>query len=213
MFKYHNSCLEVVWRAAQGCLEWAEARRYCGHVFAGLRHLHAHDVCHRDLCLANLLLSFRDNIVQIADLGLAACAASFTLERNVAQLAARSRSSFSHRGAEGPALLTHPQLSVDLWSSGTVVAALHVGRQLFEGHDELTQLQAVIDLLGPPLDVWPGCVELDLWCEYEGSFANRQPEMPPMKSWRRAKSSALCPRATRPSTSSCACWCGTRALE
>ena len=93
VFRYHNSCLEVVWRAAQGCLEWAEARRYCGHVFAGLRHLHAHDVCHRDLCFANLLLSFRDNIVQIADLGLAACAASFTLERNVTQLVARSRSS------------------------------------------------------------------------------------------------------------------------
>ena len=76
-------------------------------------------------------------------------------------------------------LLTHPQLSVDLWSSGTVVAALHVGRQLFEGHDELTQLQAVIDFVGPPLDVWPGCVELYLWGEYEGSFVNRQPEMPP----------------------------------
>ena len=76
-------------------------------------------------------------------------------------------------------LLTHPQLSVDLWSLGTLVAALHVGRQLFEGHDELTQLQAVIDLLGPPLDVWPGCADLHLWCEYEGSLANRQPEMPP----------------------------------
>ena len=76
-------------------------------------------------------------------------------------------------------LLTHPQLSVDLWSSGIIVAALHVGRQLFEGHDELTQLQAVIDFLGPPFDVWPGCVELYIWCEYEGSLANRQPEMPP----------------------------------
>ena len=76
-------------------------------------------------------------------------------------------------------VLTHPQLSVDLWSSGTLVAALHVGRQLFEGHDELTQLQAVIDLLGPPLDVWPGCADLHLWREYEGSLANRQPEMPP----------------------------------
>ena len=112
---------------------------------------------------------------------------------------------FLRRGADDPVLLTCPQLSVDLWSSGTVVAALHVGRQLFEGHDELTQLQAVIDCLGPPLDVWPGCEELYLWCEYEGSLAHHQPEMPPMKSWRRAESSALCPGTTRPSTSSCAC--------
>ena len=67
-------------------------------------------------------------------------------------------------------LLTNPQLSVDLWSSGTLVAALHVGQQLFEGHDELTKLQAVIDVLGPPLDVWPGCVELYLWGEYDGVF-------------------------------------------
>ena len=159
-----------------GCLEWAEAWRYCGHVFAGLRHLHAHGVCHRDLCFANLLLSFRDNIVQIADLGLAACVASFALERNVTQLPARAPEVlFSHHGGEDAVVLTHPQLSVDLWSSGTVVAALHVGRQLFEGHDELTQLQAVIDFLGPPLDVWPGCDDLHLWCEYEGSLANRHP--------------------------------------
>ena len=54
VFKYHNSCLEVVWQAARGCLEWAEARRYCGHVCAGLRHLHAHGVCHRDLCFCQL---------------------------------------------------------------------------------------------------------------------------------------------------------------
>ena len=112
--KYHNSCLEVVWKAARGCLEWAEARRYCGHVFAGLRHLHAHDVCHRDLCFANLLLSFRDNIVQIADLGLAACAASFTRERNVTQLPARAPEVlFSPRwrrcgGTDPPAAVCRP---------------------------------------------------------------------------------------------------------
>ena len=89
-FRYHDSCLWAVWRAARGCLELGEVRRYCKHIFEGLRHMHTHNVCHRDLSLTNLLVSFRDNVVQIADLGLAACAASFALERNVTQLPSRA---------------------------------------------------------------------------------------------------------------------------
>eukprot|EP00974_Lingulodinium_polyedra_P131186 11216752-Lingulodinium_polyedra.AAC.1 len=80
--KCQISCVYSVWKSARGCLERAEARRYVGHVFAGLRHLHAHGVCRRDLRLPNLLLSFRGNIVQIADLGFAACVALFSLGRN-----------------------------------------------------------------------------------------------------------------------------------
>ncbi len=187
-------------------------RRYCKHVFAGLHHLHTYGVCHRDLTLTNLLLSFRDNVVQIADLGLASCAASFVLERNVTQLPARAPEVLFSQGGVDAAVLADPQLSVDLWSAGTVVAALHVGRQLFDGQEELSQLQAIIDFIGPPLETWPGCAALPLWCKYEGSLVNRRPKVPPMKHWRPAQSPALCPWATRPSTSSCASCCGTRAL-
>ena len=85
VFRYHNSSLHRIWHAAQGLLDLAEARKYSHDMFLGLAHLHRHSICHRDLVMPNLLLSFQDNCFQIADLGLAACAASFTLERNASR--------------------------------------------------------------------------------------------------------------------------------
>ena len=183
-FRYHDSCLWAVWRAARGCLELGEVRRYCKHIFEGLRHMHTHNVCHRDLSLTNLLVSFRDNVVQIADLGLAACAASFALERNVTQLPSRAPEVLLSYDEEEDkeaqsVFLFSPQLSVDLWSAGTVVGALHVGQQLFNEQQERRQLQAMIDFIGPPQEAWSHCVTLPLWRKYEPMIVLREPEVPP----------------------------------
>ena len=115
--------------------------------------MHRHNVCHLDLCLPNMLLSFNDNTVVIADLGLAACASSFALERSVTQMAGRAPEVlFSHSGGDYVAALTAPQCSVDLWSLGVVVAALQVGQHLFAKENVADQLQACVDFLGPPED-------------------------------------------------------------
>ena len=185
-FRYHDSCLWAVWRAARGCLELDEVRPYCKHMFEGLRHMHTHNVCHRDLSLTNLLLSFRDNVVQIADLGLAACAASFALERNVTQLPSRAPEVLLSYDEEEevdkeaqPFFLISPQLSVDLWSAGTVVGALHVGQQLFNEQQGRRQLQAMIDFIGPPQEAWSACVTLPCWRKYKPMIVIREPEVHP----------------------------------
>ncbi len=171
VFRYHNSSLFGVWRAARGCLDFADVRKYCRDMFQGLSHLHRHSVCHRDLCLSNLLLSFRDNCVEIADLGLAANASSFTLERNVTQMTGRAPEVLlSHDSDEESSTLPAPSCTIDLWSAGAIVVALYVGQHLFDKEDVVGQLQAHVDFLGSPAVSWRGVVELRGWAALQAKL-------------------------------------------
>ena len=59
------------------------SRLYAHQTLMGLRHLHAHNVVHRDLSLGTILLDMKRNSVKIADLGLVVCASHFVLDRNI----------------------------------------------------------------------------------------------------------------------------------
>ena len=72
--------------------------------------------------MMNLLSSFGDNVIQIADLGLSACAASFTLERNVTQITGRAPEVLAARSF--PTALTAGQGSMDIWGAGAICGAV-----------------------------------------------------------------------------------------
>ena len=152
VFKHHNSSLHHLWVAAQGFLPMDHAWRYSHHLFSGLQHMHSHGICHRDITMPNLLVSFSDNVIQIADLGLSACAASFTLERNVTQITGRAPEILALHNF--PSALTARQGSMDIWGAGVICGALHFACHLFwKPEDKALQiLQAMIDFLGPPQD-------------------------------------------------------------
>ena len=136
-------------------------------MFSGLQHLHRHGICHRDISMQNLLLSFSDNVIQIADMGLSGCAASFTLERRVTQITYRAPEVLAvHRF---PSALTARQDSMDMWGAGVICSALHVACHMFCDSSEngpLQILQAVINVLGPPKDQGEGNVILLLLESY-----------------------------------------------
>ena len=95
--------------------------------------------------------------------------------RNVTQLDGRAPEVlFSHDGGEYSSNLPAPSSSVDLWSAGTVCAALHFGRKLFTGEDVTQQLQAFIDFLGPPAVAWPQVVHLRLWEHLSAKLTMRE---------------------------------------
>ena len=70
VFPYYNSSLYAVWRAARCELDVSEVQPYWSHMCQSLDHMHRHNVCHRDLWLPIMLLSFKDNTVGVADFGL-----------------------------------------------------------------------------------------------------------------------------------------------
>ena len=83
--------------------------------------------------MVNMLLSYSDNTIQIADLGMAASADSFTLERNVSQMHVRAPEVLLAEPRGGASARLSAALStLDLWSAGIVVGALHFGKHLFQ---------------------------------------------------------------------------------
>jgi serine/threonine protein kinase len=136
-----------------------EVQPYWSHMCQSLDHMHRHSVCHRDLRLPIMLLSFKDNTVGVADFG---------LTRNCFPM-------------EAPTTWqpTAPQCSADLWTLGVVIAALCEGEHLFTKEHEANQLHAHIEFVGRPEDTWPIVAELRRWVELAPKLQMRQPSREP----------------------------------
>ena len=165
VFEYLYHCLSDVFHRAEGLLHVAVAQDYSCQVLQGLIHLHSHQVAHRDLSMGNILLDIPSNTLKIADLGLAACASHFVLDRVITVILYRAPKVLLHVKQ-----LDFPQSAFDMWSYGVIMCALLCGTHLFcspsnaKKDIEIKVLQKQIDLLGPP--DWPGIKELPTWSEY-----------------------------------------------
>ena len=171
VFEYLYNSLSDVFHRAHGLLPVDVSRHYAHQTLMGLRHLHAHNVAHRDLSLGNILVDTPNNSVKIADLGLAVCASHFVLERQISTLWYRAPEVFL-----GVEKLDFPQTAFDMWSFAGIMSALLSGTHLFRirvegskstGADvDIKVLQKQIDVLGSPVPSWPGITQLPRWSEY-----------------------------------------------
>jgi len=129
-------------------------------ILSGLAFCHARLVLHRDLKPQNVLID-RCGRVKLADFGLArAFQAKKTYTQEVVTL--------WYRAPE--LLLGDPEYSasVDLWSTGCILAELSCRRPLFPGDSEIDQLFRIFRLLGTPSEAsWPGVTKLP---DYQAVF-------------------------------------------
>mmetsp|Transcript_30450 Transcript_30450/g.79013 ORF Transcript_30450/g.79013 Transcript_30450/m.79013 type:complete len:355 (+) Transcript_30450:430-1494(+) len=134
-------------------------------ILSGLSFCHARLVLHRDLKPQNVLID-KQGRVKLADFGLArAFQAKKTYTHEVVTLWYRA-----------PELLLGNQeysASVDLWSTGCILAELSCRRPLFPGDSEIDQLFRIFRLLGTPTEAtWPGVTKLP---DYQESFPKWHP--------------------------------------
>jgi serine/threonine protein kinase len=112
-------------------------------ILKGLEYLHSQGIVHRDLKLANLLLT-NEGVLKIADFG---------LSRLLTSSAQNLTNKVVTRWYRPPELLlgaTRYDNSVDIWSFGTILAELLIGFPLFPGESEVHVLRFIFDTLGPP---------------------------------------------------------------
>ncbi|KAK9764568.1 glycogen synthase kinase 3 [Basidiobolus ranarum] len=116
---------------------------YMYQLFRSLAYIHSLGICHRDIKPQNLLVNPSKGILKLCDFGRAK--KLVTGEPNVAYICSRY-----YRAPELIFGATDYTTSIDIWSSGCVMAELILGQPLFPGESGIDQLVEIIKVLGTP---------------------------------------------------------------
>ncbi|KAK9167753.1 hypothetical protein Scep_002944 [Stephania cephalantha] len=137
--------------AAQPSVRFTEPQIKCymRQLLRGLEHCHSRGVLHRDIKGSNLLID-NNGILRIGDFGLA----TFYNPGQKQQLTSRVVTLW-YRPPELLLGATEYGVSVDLWSSGCILAELYAGKPIMPGRTEVEQLHKIFKLCGsPPESYW-----------------------------------------------------------
>ncbi|THU44008.1 hypothetical protein C4D60_Mb02t02840 [Musa balbisiana] len=121
-----------------------QVKCYMQQLLHGLEHCHMKGVLHRDIKGANLLID-NNGILKIADFGLA----TIYNPDNKQHLTSRVVTLW-YRPPELLLGATEYGVSVDLWSTGCILAELLSGRPIMPGRTEVEQLHKIFKLCGSP---------------------------------------------------------------
>ncbi|CCW69068.1 unnamed protein product, partial [Phytomonas sp. Hart1] len=136
-------------------------------LLSGLHACHSRRIVHRDIKLNNILVSKDEKIVKVADLGLGR---PFSMPL---QTYTHDVMTLLYRAPEILLGEAHYLPAVDMWSMGCVLGELALGRPLFMGENEFTQLIRIFEIMGTPNEeLWSG---VSLLSNYNSQF----PKWPP----------------------------------
>lgn len=116
---------------------------YIYQLLRSLAYIHSLGVCHRDIKPQNLLLDPTTQVLKLCDFGSAKILVKG--EPNISYICSRY-----YRAPELIFGATDYLPSIDVWSTGCVMAELMLGRPLFPGESGVDQLVEIIKVLGTP---------------------------------------------------------------
>ncbi|EGF76935.1 hypothetical protein BATDEDRAFT_20902 [Batrachochytrium dendrobatidis JAM81] len=140
---------ETVYRASRHFAKMKQSmpmlsvKLYMYQLFRSLAYIHSLGICHRDIKPQNLLLDPNLGILKLCDFGSAKILVAG--EPNVSYICSRY-----YRAPELIFGSTNYDVSIDVWSSGCVMAELMLGQPLFPGESGVDQLVEIIKMLGTP---------------------------------------------------------------
>jgi cyclin-dependent kinase 2 len=151
MDKMHNFGLNIQLR-----------KHYLYQIVVGITYCHQRGVLHRDLKPENLLIDQLQNIIKVADFGLARIL-SIPLSYYTDEVV-----TLWYRAPEILLGMRNYETPVDLWSIGCIFAEMIIGKPLFPGTSEIDQLYKIFYMLGTPTEIiWPNVTHLQ---DFSDSF-------------------------------------------
>lgn len=159
VFDYMEHDLTGVLSQTQFVFEPAHLKSLCHQMLGGLAYLHQKGVVHRDMKGSNILVNGRGEL-KLADFGLARI------------FQKRRKNDYTNRVItlwyRPPELLLGTTVygpEVDMWSAGTIMLELFTKKPVFQGNDEIHQLEVIYRILGTATtDRWPGLADMP-WYE------------------------------------------------
>ena len=133
-----------------GILEPIHAKYICYQMLSGLKFMHSAGVVHRDIKPSNILIDSSSRI-KICDFGLARLINNSNLDVLTSYVATRW-----YRAPEIILGCSKYSFPVDIWSLGTILAEMILGKPLFPGTSTLNQLERIVELTG-----WPSEGEIE----------------------------------------------------
>jgi cyclin-dependent kinase len=171
VFEYVEQDLKKILDMAKGKgLDIKFTKNLLYQLLRGVDHIHKYKVLHRDLKPQNLLIN-KDNILKIADFGLARGygipVKNYTHE--VVTLWYRPPDVLLGNKTYGT--------TVDMWSIGCIFAEMASGKPLFSGNSEVDQLKKIFEIMGTPTDNYASSLkELPEWGVGDNNFEEKKPQ-------------------------------------
>ncbi|KAF5101240.1 hypothetical protein D0Z03_000634 [Geotrichum reessii] len=169
VFEYMDRDLKVYMDTYgnKGALEAKQIKSFMYQLLKGVNFCHENRVLHRDLKPQNLLINTRGEL-KLGDFGLAR---AFGIPVNT----------FSNEVVtlwyRAPDVLLGSRTystSIDIWSSGCILAEMFTGRPLFPGSSNEDQLKRIFKLMGTPNEyTWPNISQLP---NYKADFTVYPPQ-------------------------------------
>ncbi|PPS14258.1 hypothetical protein GOBAR_AA06328 [Gossypium barbadense] len=144
IFDYMEHDLRGLVATLETKLTEAQIKCYMQQLLNGLDHCHSRGVLHRDIKGANLLIDHNGNL-KIGDFGLA----TILLPNQTQPLTIRVVTLW-YRSPELLLGSTDYGVTIDLWSSGCILAELFTGKPIMPGRTEVEQLHRIFKLCGSP---------------------------------------------------------------
>ena len=147
VFEYLDTDLKAYLDSLKPAVSPVILKSYSYQILAGLCYCHCHRIIHRDVKPANLLLN-KNGAVKLCDFGLAR---TISLPMRV----------YTHEIVtlwyRPPEVLlgnkkTNYSTSVDLWSTGCVLAEMILKKPLFHGDSEIDQMFSIFKIMGTPTE-------------------------------------------------------------
>ncbi|KAG6831593.1 hypothetical protein H0H92_009066 [Tricholoma furcatifolium] len=159
VFEYMDHDLTGVLSQTQFTFTAAHLKSLCHQMLAGLAYLHHKGVIHRDIKGSNILVNNRGEL-KLGDFGLA----RFYQKRRRADYTNRVITLW-YRPPELLFGATVYGPEVDMWSAGCIMLELFTKKPVFQGNDEIHQLDVIYKIFGTPTsERWAGVMDLP-WYE------------------------------------------------